>query len=340
MADVTAKDIEKLVANALEAPTQKAKRDGLKNIIENINQVAKEIQEDHQNLMFYNSEIDRIQSQGMSRKSAIHYAYTIEKVDFNIKLAQENLQQKALEGYEIVNKIRQKFTKQVISYQIGVGSKKREFLIQTKMSYDELVPNLYLEKRSDGYSIRIKLSQRKMKELSKKREQEGKKAINDVEVFTAGGSTLYSAVYRYFTNEKLRQKGNWGNFYQVYQYLLAKSPKKNKYHPSNSVIANAFSKVLGGGGKGGSFAAGGDVGTSQDKASFGSNPTLTTVNTITNQLLDLSNNLQIFLTTGSQQGLIQMLTRENLGIKTIDVARDQAIRSIRQVLSQFKNYQE
>ena len=43
MADVTAKDIEKLVANALEAPTQKAKRDGLKNIIENINQVAKEI---------------------------------------------------------------------------------------------------------------------------------------------------------------------------------------------------------------------------------------------------------------------------------------------------------
>lgn len=332
---ITTKEIEELVGKALNAPTQKLKRENIESVITNIKQIAKQLQINQSNLMLYNSEIDKIQAQGMDRKSAIHYAYTIGKIDSDLEKAQEQFQQKALESYQIINKIRQKFTNEIISYQIGVGSSKREFLIQAKMTYEELVPYFYLEKRSEGYAIRIKLSQQIMKDLKSKREKEKQAAINEVEVFTEGASTLYSAVYRYFTNEKLQQKGNWGNFYEVYQYLLAKSAKKNKYHPKTKTIAQAFSIVLKGGGKGGSFAAGGDIGLYQDKASFGSNPTLTSVNTIINQLLDLSNNLQDFITTGNQQGLINMLTREKIGIKSIDLAREQAIDSIKETLSKI-----
>lgn len=175
-----------------------------------------------------------------------------------------------------------------------------------------------------------------LRETYKKRQLEAGKAINEVIELTNQGSTLYSAVYRYFSNKKLGLGGvgNWGNFYQAYRLLYHKSSKRNQYRPRESTIAKAFSQVLSGGGKAGSFATGGDVLRQQDKASFGSNPTLTSTKTVTNALNDLANNLQIYINTNSIQPLIKMLIRQKADNKIERKARDEAIESI---TSLFKN---
>ena len=167
-----------------------------------------------------------------------------------------------------------------------------------------------------------------------KRQLQTGKSIDQITNLTNSGSTLYSAVYRYFSDTKLGKGGvgNWGNFYQAYRLLYHKSSKRNQYHPRRSTIAKAFSQVLSGGGKSGSFATGGDVLREQDKASFGSNPTLTSTRTVVNTLKDLANNLQIYINTNSIQPLTKMLIRKNTTNKVEKKAYQEATEALKEAL--------
>lgn len=337
MQTITLSQINNILANALNQQTLLLKQKSLYPLIILLKKTSKNIQLKEKEIMNYNSIISNYMSQGMSRKSAITQGYIQGKISIDINQKEKQLLNSIVEGYQIVNQVRQKLTKEKISYQIGAGNKASETIMQDSLSFDQLVPYLYIESRAQGYSVRIRVSQTMLKDTFQKRHREIKNNVDEVIALTSEGSTLYSAVYRYFTYNKLdRGKatvGNWGNFYQAYRLLYNRSPRKNQYRPRETTIAKAFSQVLSGGGKSGSFATGGDVLFEQDKASFGSNPTLTSTQSVTSALNDLAKNLQIYINTSSIQPLTKMLVRQQAGTKVERKARDQAIQSIKQALS-------
>ena len=328
-------DIEKIFINAFEQPTQQLKKQQLNTAIKSIEKLKDEIDKIQETLLFYENQKKRLISLGLSKNAASYYMLNVEHLDISQTYQENLLQQKALEGYELVQNIRKKLTNESITYQIGVGSKTREKLLETSMTYDELVPFLYLEKRADTYAIRIKLSQRKLQQLNKERKVKLQIQADTIDIFTQGASTLYSKIYRYFTNTRLTKKGNWGNFYEVYRKLVKESPQGNNWNPSNIIIANAFKSVLAGSGIGGSFATGGDQGLEQDKASFGNNPTLTSVITIINTLDSLVISLQDFINNGNEKGLIKLFTGQDIENTVVDMAKEEAVIEIRKQLQKF-----
>lgn len=326
----------KLFIDILKQPTQEKKREQFQIIINQIEKVKTKIDQTNTLLDLYNTTIDRLKGQGLSKQSAQHYAVNILHLNISLKREEQQLQKVALEGYEIIQKVREKLTKQHILYQIGVGSKKREILLETKMSYAELVPLLYLEKRTDGYTIRIKASQKQMKQLNKARQQQMQVSVDQINIFTPGASSLYSSVYRYYKNERLNQKiGNWGNFYETYRRLLFMSPHGNKWVPDANTIANAFKETLSNVGSQGSFSVGGDVGLESDKFAAGNRPTLTSINTIINQLDLLIQGLQDYLNNNNEEGLIKMFVGVDSETKVLKGAQMEAIDNLREVLKSF-----
>lgn len=327
-------DVINLLAQALNQQTIKLKQQKFSDLIVLLKQKSDQIALKEQLLLNYDSIIANYTAQGMSRASAITQGYQEGKIDINITQKEKDLMNSILDGYETVNKIREILTKEQILYQIGAGSKTSEKILQDTLNFEEVSPYLYIQHRTEGYSIRIKVSQTMLQQNYEKRQLQAGKSIDQITHLADSGSTLYSAVYRYFSNSRLGKGGvgNWGNFYQAYRLLYHKSPKHNQYHPRRGTIAKAFSQVLSGGGKSGSFATGGDVLREQDKASFGSNPTLTSTRSVVNALKDLANNLQIYVNTSSIQPLTKMLIRKNTANKVERKAYQEAVQSIRQAL--------
>lgn len=332
---MTSSQINNILSQALNQSTLLLKKEKLTFLIAQLRKQSDAISLKQQQIMNYDSIINSYMNQGMSRESSITQGYLEGKIDINISEKEQQLMASILNGYETVGQIRQRLTGQKILYQIGAGSKTRETILEGTLSFEELSPYLYIEKRTQGYSIRIKVSQTMLRDVFEKRVKQSKDSVNEVLSFYPQGSTLYSAVYRYFTKKKLGPGGvgNWGNFYQVYRLLYHKSTKRNLYKPREKTIANAFSQVLSGGGKSGSFAAGGDVLREQDKASFGSNPTLTSTRTVVNALKDLANNLQIFVNSSSIQPIMNMLIKKNVANKVERKAYEQAVETLKQVLA-------
>lgn len=327
--------IENILAEALQSETIQLKKQKITPLIRILNEKAVKIQQQQNKIFDYNEIITRYINAGFSRKSAFEQGYQEGKISINITTEETLLLQEILDGYEAVNKIRQLFTKQKIFYQIGIGvGSENQQLLQTSMNFNELQSHLYIEYRSDGYSIRISNSQAFIKDIINKRNNESISAIKQLEGFVPGASTLYSAVYRFFTDNRLSKQykvGNWGNFYQAYRLLYNKSTRKNLYRPRNNTIAKAFTQVLAGGGKEGSFIKGGDVGLEQDK--FGNNPTLTSVKSTVNALKELAQALEEFVNTGSIDTLKNLLTKKQAGTKTLRKAREIAIKNITQILT-------
>lgn len=329
------REIEKIFIQAVKQPTQDLKKKQLSRFIIEVKKLRDQIDKMQETMLFYDNEKKRLISLGLSKETASHYMLNVQHLDISQSYQQNQLQEKALQGYQLIQKLRKKLTHEPIIYQIGVGSKKREKLLETTITYDELEPMFYMEKRADGYAIRIKLSQRKIIQLNRERKTRLKSEADTIDIFTEGASTLYSQVYRYFSNNRLTQKGNWGNFYQVYRSLVHSSPEGNKWKPSVEIIMNAFKSVLSNSGVSGSFATGGDNGLEQDKASFGNNPTLTSVNTIINTLDSLIVSLQDFINTNSDIGLVKLFTGIDLERETVDAGKEYAVDILKAQLKKF-----
>lgn len=332
--NLSASNIEQILSTFLSQATKNKKRQQLFLLIQQLKSLSKEIALCHDIAMQYSEEnlIQKLKNKyGIETFSAASIALEDSKMNILKENAENILLEKSLEGYEAVNKVRQFITKQKIYYSLGVGSQRNTSFYQIAASYKELSSNIYLERRSEGYSLRIRLSRKALQEIQNQRKNQYEEGISALQKFMGDGSTLYSAIYRYFTQNRLgdKGKGNWGHFYEVYRYLYYKSPKRNNYKPQKSTINKAFNSVLAGGGSSGSFSGGGDVGLEQDKFSAGSNPTLSSVSTIINQLDLLSLNLEELINNNDTDSLVKFLTRQKIGIKTIDQARNQAIQNIK-----------
>lgn len=267
---------------------------------------------------------------GMDRYPALYYIYNSSSwnyIENDIKEKEDILFKDALIAYHRMNQIRTLLTGEKITYRVAAGSQKREYLLQADLTYKEIQNNLYLQRRANGYTIRLKVSQSGLKELAGDKIQE----ISD-----QNPSSLYSAVYRYYTRERLASGGvgNWGNFYEAYRYLYFKYDGDNTIIPSDADLLESFKAVLGGGGKSGSFIRGGDVGSEQDKASFGSYPTLTNIDTILTTLKEIIEMLTEFI-NGNSQGLISLLVNKSIDQKVINIARQSGIEELTKNIKAF-----
>lgn len=309
--------INNTLAEALEQPTLELKRQKLIPLINTLRKIAGNIDFQSNWLRSYDSIINNYIDQGMSRTSAITQGYIEGKIGVKITEEEQTLLRLMLEGYEAVNIVRQIFTGETITYQIGAGGQTTGKILEANVSFDELLPYLYIEHRSSSYSVRIITTQQNVKQMLEQQHQDVQNSVQQLEAFVPGASTLYSAVYRYYTDERLQQKkGNWGNMYEAYRLLLARSKKGNLWKPQNRTIAKAFSTVLSGGGAGGAFIKGGDVLTLQAKGGFGSNATLISSDqAVTNALQELADSLQTYVNSGEVQQLEQLLIRKQSGQK-------------------------
>lgn len=324
MANDYINEIEQVLTQLINNETQEVKRAKIISLIPLLEKEATSLKEKESSLLAYDSIISAYMRHGLTRSSAIAQIHYLDKT-IDIYLEQQLLYQQLIKSYQLVNKIRQLFTNQHVSYQIAAGSRKRQILLEANVSFDELTPLLSIQHRSEGYSIRINLTQKNVKNIQQQQKKDQQTIVPQVQHFTQQGSTLYSALYRYFKGEIWNQKGNWGNLYQAYRSLYHKSPTKpkNNWKPSNREMAKALQNSLGGG-KEGSFLAGGDNPFEQDKAGYGNPATLTSVQSTSNALLDLSKGLNSFIKTSSTKQLKKILTKNKTGSKVFNQAQQEA----------------
>ena len=267
---------------------------------------------------------------GMNRYPALYYIYnnsSWEYIENDIKEKENILFKDALIAYHRMNQIRTLLTGEKITYRVAAGSQKREYLLQANLTYEEIQKQLYLQRRANGYTIRLKVSQTGLKTLAGDKIQE---------ISKQNPSSLYSAVYRYYTEKRVGKKGagNWGNFYEAYRYLYLKYNGDNTQLPSDADLLESFNAVLAGGGKSGSFTRGGDVGSEQDKAAFGSYPSLTSIDTILITLKEIIEMLTDFI-NGNSQGLISLLVNKRVDQKVTDMAQQYGVEEITKSIKEF-----
>lgn len=329
-------NIEQILAELINEKTQEIKRKNLIALIPLLKKESSLLQEKQKILLSYDLIIASYMRTGLTRQSSIAQIY-YQNETIDIYKQQQQLGQELIKAYQLVNKIRQLFTGQHIFYQIAAGSQTRQILLEATVSFNELAPLLSLQHRTQGYSIRINLTQQNVKNIQQKQKKEEQLTVSQVQSFTQKGSTLYSALYRYFKGEKWNQKGNWGNLYQAYRSLYHKSTTKpkNNWKPSNREMAKALQNSLGGG-KAGSFLTGGDNPFEQDKAGYGSQATLTSVQSVANALLDLSQALVSFIKTSSTQELKKILTRYRTGSKVFNKGQKEARNYLDNFFKDFK----
>ncbi len=343
MANITPQAIQKQMSLLLKEPTKQKKRKNLQSIISSLETHYKKLDIQNQRLRYQYYWLDRYRGlYDLAEKPAIHQAFSEGKL-FNIFKMQESILKQAKNGYEIIMKVREGLTGQKIIYRIGIGKTvkghKNAEIIQAEMGYKQLEGGIYVERHRGQLALRFTNSQKKIKEKSQQYATQTQKVISDVSEIVSEGSTLWSAVYRYKNDASIKtNKGNWGNAYQVYRYLYNRSPEKikNSWKPHSTMIAEAFREVLGGGGSAGSFVHGGDSTlTQQDK--FGSNITLTSINTIINIEQELTKVLRNFIQTDDTQAIINLLTRKQVGSEVIEGGYEEAVATIQEIFSSMKN---
>ena len=269
---------------------------------------------------------------------------------------ENQLQNKILELYQLLVTIRQQLTGETITYQIAVGSggTQKAYLIEGTFTFEELKSYLFIERRSSGYSLRINLIQKQMRELKNNNKNNNNNNNNNIQQYNRTKSNidniLYQKLFDYYNanttlgkqgqkNKKkkhLASVGNRGNLYQVYRYFLQIKGKGLDYIPTSREIQAVFNRVLAGGGKGGSFLTGGDVLQEQDKANLGSSATFLNYDTVINQSKDLIKALQRFKDANDSSDIINILTRKRAGNKILDTARKEAIEKIKAALQKMR----
>ncbi len=323
--------VENSILDYFKTETKITKKQKFEKIIIELEKLYKEMVPLNRNLKDTFLLLSNLQRfYGMDRYPALYYIYnnsSWQDIEKDIKEKENILFKDALIAYHRMNQIRTLLTGQKVTYRIAAGSQKREYLLQADLTYEQIQKQLYLQRRANGYAIRLKISQSGLKTLAGNKIQE---------ISNQNPSSLYSAVYRYYVRERLGKKGagNWGNFYEAYRYLYFKYNGDNTRLPSNEDLLESFNAVLSGGGKGGSFIRGGDVGSEQDKASFGSYPSLTNIDTIIATLEEIIEMLVNFI-NGDSEGLISLLVNNNIDQKVTNIARQYGIEELTKNIKEF-----
>lgn len=222
------------------------------------------------------------------------------------------------DGYEIVHRLRQWITGQVIPFQIGTDYRGK--LYQGQFSIDQI-----MKKAKVGYSSKSILSLRL--EMSKTNVvQKSNELENILNQTIQEGTSVYSHIFRYFYHERAGENPNKGNIYQVYRSVIADRTwaNPNKIPPpitegnTAAFLQKRFLQIKANnlkstqGGDTVHLTSTGSIIEQQDKF-ISSNPSLMTIYQIENTLVNFNNSLTNFLDGKGNfyEEMISLWTRED-----------------------------
>ena len=242
-----------------------------------------------------------------------------------------------LTGYEIIMKIREVITGEVIDYNFLVQTGKSSFSsAQSSLGFKELDKMVSLENVSSGkYELRFK-------NLMNFVEQQ-ENVVNYQYFVEANPSTAFSAFYRFFTDERLHKEyrlNNFGTFSQAYHYWY--HTHGNEKIPSNEDILESFRYAKAGGGKTGAFYRGGDIkqegyDISEKAQSLSASgglgrPSLTNLSAIRNGLLEVREGIDYFIQNQDLSKLEKTFNSNRLGQQVLEGSKQTAIEEIKDYL--------
>lgn len=177
------------------------------------------------------------------------------------------------QGYLYVDALRQAFTGESITYQVGFID--NNFLYEGSMDILELIQHSTIDVDS-RISIQNAAKLRMTKVSAQDINNSTKTSIFDV---TRSASSVYSAVHNYMTNSHSTPKHNQGNAYEVYQRVLFERNGKNTIPPNVSPqqIDRIYEQVKR---NNAAYYKGGDIANIQVKYLGGKPPSLTTLASI------------------------------------------------------------
>lgn len=302
----TSRDIEKDLANQLTEELQKLKKSDFKEYQKKFFQLANTLRELNTQLTLYDFGVSRYQVMFDLSDATLNYTYKKKKKDDNIKKQQINLLEQSLEGYEYFQKFRQLLTGERITYQVASIGKTGN-ITEGSFTFQELKEGKFLkiQEKSSGYRIRLRASQKKIRESLGENVRFEKYDANN-----GGRSSLYSAVYYYYTTESLKngfKLGNRGNFYETYRRLYIRFGRDNTIIPSSDMIYNAFKETLS---NITSFAQGGDIGLQQDKIG---NASFLDIYTLCNILQETAQSIHEAIQNKDSSIILNKLVKQNTG---------------------------
>lgn len=232
-------------------------------------------------------------------KNTIFYAIFKELKQYNAE-ATTILQ----EGYIIIDKLREFFTGETITYKIGIPYYSKTYELNLTLSellkYTQIDFNTKTNDINNLYKLRMRSSKKSLLENYAEYKQEISESSNS-------GSTLYSSIWHYINDDNSNhgKKYNKGNVYEAYQ--VYKERQKSNSIPPAHFDADEFDEILTN--VRGNIAAattGGDLGTEQIKF-LSSAPSLVTTAQIRRVLASLLSALRAYVKTSNSSDFEQRI---------------------------------
>ena len=308
------------LSEALSSPSEKTTKEYLQrvwstldNYLNNLNNFYYQIEAQSRPI------IEQYESANADTKT-ISYA-----VFKHLNYVDGEVEQLLKEGYVLMDEIRQFFTGETITYQIGIPY--RGTLYEQSISLEELLKYTKIDfntKSKIDNIFKLRMSNKKgMREAFQQ-------SSSTVQTNVQDGSTVYSAIWHYINAPGADPRNkNLGNAYEVYRVLVAKRQNSNKIPPevTAEMIESAFTEVRS---NTASSVKGGDFLTSQIKY-FSSAPSLATTSLIRTTLQDIRDMFKSFLssanTSAFKQSIKEMFlkdatTVDNLERDAISIAEE------------------
>lgn len=292
--------IRQTLENAYSAPTKEMTKQYFLRVLKQIKQYNLELK------IFYDK-IDMLSRPIITeqQKDDVTKTYEIFK---QLRYLEPEADKILKDGYRVLDILREFFTKEKITYQIGI-----EYygdLYEKTLTLDEL-----LQYTTVSYNTRSKVDNLyKLRMTNKSGLRQAFQQASDTLITKKGdSSTVYSKIREYVKAQPSTSKDkNEGNAYEVYRLLMLERNNKNKIPPnlSDETIADTFERIRG---NITSSIQGGDILTEQVKF-FSSAPSLITTANIRNNLNQIEIEFENFIKSGNsqqfQKSLQQIFTKQ------------------------------
>lgn len=324
--------IKKALSQALQQTTGNLTKQQLKIVISQLTIYLNNLEKFYDNLGNQCSQrMNQMEYLGASNTTVSYAMYK------QLEYSKDEIQNILKQGYLLMDVLREFFTGQKITYQIGLPSKNGKQLIEFSLTMEQL-----LEYTRAEFNTRSKLNNMfKLRMTGKKALRTGateNKFKNIVTQSVAQGSTVYSAIWHYVNSGEVNSKNkNLGNAYEVYRVLKER-------HGSNSIpppveiwqIEQTFDEIRS---NTESSLKGGDFLTQQIKY-FSSAPSLTTTSLIRTTLTEIKDLLQDYIISGNsgplgarlQDMFIKNKAVNQLAIQAENVAIDKAVDYLKNII--------
>lgn len=301
------------LSQALAAQTPQITRELLQRSITGLNQYLNDLNNFYIKLQNQSRPIIQQYKEANATDTTIGYALYKQLI-----YSDTEIEKLLKQGYILIERLRNFFTNETITYAVGIQSK--GMLYEKNLTMEEI-----LQYTTVQYNTRSKIENLFKLRITDKKgiKQSLTTAADTVEkIVNDNPSSVYSAIRRYTLLSTNYKDKNKGNAYQVYKRILALRNGKNRIPPqiTDDEIRIMFDEVRK---NTASSAKGGDYLQQQIKF-FGNAPSLVTTNLIKQTLTEIFLSLQQFLKGGDSQKLKEAIKSIFVKDKQLQQTADEA----------------